>query len=157
MTSQATLLTREGRLQLEHELDDLLRHRRPELRERLREAFEAAHGNTAELGEYQHLVLEQARLERRIAELQRLLAAAEVAEAAPAGLMAELGSTVVVRNEGGEEQRYTLVGAAEAAPRRGRISIESPVGRALLGHRPGDVVEVVTPGGRRRLQLLSMD
>ncbi len=76
--------------------------------------------------------------------------------APPTRDQAGLGSTVLVQNEEGTE-RYTLVGPAEADPRFGRLSLESPVGRALLGRRSGEVVEVETPAGRRRLEILAVE
>lgn len=154
MISRRPIITRAGKERLEQELQGL-RARRPEMLERLREARESAHGDTADLTEYGEIQRERALLESRIAELERLLAEAEVVETPVAQGEVRPGSTVVVRDEAdeGEVERYTLVGPAEADPAHGRISVESPVGRALLGRRAGEVVEVDTPAGRRRLRL----
>ena len=156
MTARRPILTREGKERLLRELADLRERRRPELLRRLREAIEAAHGDIAHSSEYAEAKREQAFVEGRIAELEHLLAEAEVIEAPPTAGLAGPGSTVSVRQDGLVE-RYTLVGPAEADPARGRISIESPVGRALLGHRQGEVVEAETPAGRLRLEIIAVE
>jgi transcription elongation factor GreA len=95
------------------------------------------------------------RIEGRIGELQALLAAAEPLRASPAtGAGAQLGATVTVRLPDGEEATYVLVSPAEAAPRRGRLSVESPIGRALVGAGPGESVVAQTPSGPERLVVL---
>lgn len=156
MAADRFVLTREGKERLERELEELRLRQLPRVRERLREALEASHGDTADQAEYVDAQWEQARIEGRIAELERLLARAELIETPSEREVAALGSTVVIRNEG-ELERYTLVGPAEADPRQGRLSVESPVGRALLGHRRGDVVEVATPAGLQRLELVDIE
>jgi transcription elongation factor GreA len=156
MTPAPSVLTGEGRRRLQAELDRLRNESRPEVRERLRAAFEAAHGDFGEMAEYQHLQMEQARLEARIAELEQLLARAGRVEAPAAPNGAAVGSTVSVRNDEGEEERYTLVPPAEADPRHGRIPVDSPVGRALLGRRAGGEVHVRTPMGTRHLVVLAV-
>jgi len=156
VTTRKVLLTREGKERLERELEELRSKWRPELRERLRRALEATHGDTADAVEYVDAQWEQARIESRIAELERLLAEAEVVETPPTREVIGPGATVLLQNEEGTE-RYTLVAPAEADPRQGRLSIESPVGRALLGRRAGEVVEVETPAGRRRLEIVAVE
>ncbi len=156
MAAHRLKLTREGRERLERELEELRSKRRPELHARMRETRATGYGDTADLAEYTDAQWELARVEARIAELERLLARAEPVEAPPTRDQAGLGSTVLVQNEEGTE-RYTLVGPTEADPRFGRRSLESPVGRALLGRRSGEVVEVETPAGRRRLEILAVE
>lgn len=156
MTTHRAILTREGKERLERELEELRTEQRPQVLQRLREAVEAAHGDVAHSAEFTEAKREQAFVEGRIAELERVLAEAKLVEAPPVPGVVGPGSTVVVTNELGEE-RFTLVGAAEADPRQGRISIESPVGRALLGRRAGEAVEVETPAGPERLVVLRVE
>ncbi len=149
------ILTPTGYARLMAELDHLRTVRRHEVSERLRGAREVGVWDSPE---YLAAREEQAFVEGRIATLEKLLAQAEVVEVSPttAWPSVEIGSTVVLRDEEGEEERYSVVGAMEADPAQGRISNQSPVGRALLGHRPGDTVEVVTPGGPRRLTVVEI-
>jgi transcription elongation factor GreA len=95
-----------------------------------------------------------AHLEGRVAELRQLLATAEPLEPSTDGDRARLGSAVTVRLARDEEPTYVLVSPVEAAPRRGRLSVESPIGRALLGARLGDVVIAQTPNGPERLKVV---
>lgn len=156
MATDRPVLTQRGRQRLERELDELRNRRRPEVLARLREALEDAHGDTAHSSEYAEAKRDQAFVEGRIGELERVLAEAEVLEVSPTPGVVSAGSTVVVRDEHGEE-RYTLVGPFEADPRQGLISIESPVGSALVGRRAGEVIEVDTPAGRQRLQVIAVE
>jgi transcription elongation factor GreA len=96
-------------------------------------------------------------VESRIAQLEGLLARAVVAEPTlrEPGL-ADVGARVTVEDEG-EEDAYVLVSAAEASARRGHISVESPMGAALLGHRAGDVVNVESPAGMRQVKVLRVE
>ncbi len=96
-------------------------------------------------------------LESRVGELRVLLAAAEpVDETTSADGTARLGSTVRVKHADGEVAVYTLVSAAEADPRRGRISVESPIGRALVSCKKGDTATAETPSGREQLAVLDV-
>ena len=99
---------------------------------------------------------EQAFIEGRIQDLEYQLANAEIIDAHPAADYVRLGSKVTVADTSGEEEVYTIVGSAEADPRRGYISNESPVGRALLGKRIGEQVAVVAPGGSFDLKVVSL-
>jgi transcription elongation factor GreA len=148
------VMTPAGMARLEEELERLRTVQRAELATRLRDARESPgdQSDNLELLEAQH---DLSLLEARIAELEYSLAQAQVVES-QGGDLAGLGSTIVVRDEDGEEDSYVLVGPAEAAPREGRISIASPVGRALLGARAGDEAAVETPAGSRRLTVLSV-
>jgi transcription elongation factor GreA len=146
------VLTVAGRARLQAELDELRRVRRPEVVERLHLARESEEWNSPE---YLTARDELAFIDGRIATLEPLLAHAEVL-APPRNLQpdrVQLGATVTLVEEGGEEERYTLVGPAEADPRRGFISTASPVGHAILGHGVGETVEVRAPGGTRRLTI----
>jgi transcription elongation factor GreA len=147
-----TVMTRAGAARLEEELARLRTVDRAELAARLSDARESPgdQSDNLELLEAQH---DLSILEARIAELEYALAQAKVVEA-PSGDSAEVGSVVMVRDDEGEEESYTLVGPAEAKPREGLNSIASPVGRALLGARVGDEALVETPAGVRRLTVL---
>ena len=94
-------------------------------------------------------------LEGRIAELEVAIANAWVQEAPSDGTIG-VGSKIVVRDSDGEEDHYTLVGSAEANPRGGLISVESPVGQALLRAQKGDKVQVETPSGHREIEVLEV-
>lgn len=150
--TQDTIMTVAGHERLVAELDALRRVRRPEVVERLHVAREAGGWNNPEFVAARD---ELAFVDGRIATLERLLARAEVI--APSvgrhPTTVEVGTTVTARDESGVEEHYTIVGPAEADPRRGLISYESPVGRALVGHGIDETVEVVAPGGARSLTI----
>ena len=143
---KSVYLTREGQAKLEEELHHLRTERRHEVAERIRRAKEFT--NTVDNAEYDDAKNEQAFVEGRIQSLERLLANAVVIDdrAAPSGYV-RLGSHVTVTDVDGNEDVYTIVGSAEAEPNVGKISNESPIGRALLGHMVGDKVSVAAPGG----------
>lgn len=144
MTS--SFLTREGYQKLQEELDKLRTDKRQEVADRLREAADGE--DLIENAEYEAAKNEQAFVEGRIKELEILLATAKIIqEKGPEGLI-QVGSSVVIIEIGSRtKESYTIVGAAEADPSEGRISNESPLGRALLGHKAGDTVVVEAPDG----------
>jgi transcription elongation factor GreA len=154
MEPRRVFLTRDGLRKAEEELADLVTLRRPEVAERIRSA--RGFGDLAENAEYIEAKNEQALVEGRIATLENLLNHAVLIEDEDrqAGV-AGLGSRVVVQSDDGEES-YSIVGAAEADPLAGRISNESPLGRALLGHRAGDEVEWDSPLGRSKVRILKI-
>lgn len=141
--SQPVLLTSEGLAKLKQELQ-ATQARRIEVAERLREA--AQPGDVEDNPEYEQAREELSRVDDRIYELQEMIGRAQIihgtgaAEAGP-------GSTLVVEDEQGEESEYHLVGAIEADPNSGRISVESPIGHALVGLRKGSKVTVEVPAG----------
>lgn len=151
--SDTIALTPEGRATLENELWLLRNERLPALAARLADAREdpATRDEDAGLLELQE---EQRRLERRSTELERLLASARELAPSANGVIA-LGSRVEVEEEG-ERERFQLVDPHEANAVEGRISIASPVGKALLGHKNGDEVVVPLPAGDRHLQIISV-
>ncbi len=157
MQPERVLLTREGQARLVAELEELRTTKRAEVAERLRISREEGPGDAGDNTQYLETQRDLALLEARIAAIERTLAQAQIVESAPprSGEIG-LGSCVVVRDEEGEVATYNLVGSAEANPRRGLISYESPVGRALLGHRAGDTVSVETPAGIRHLTIVSV-
>jgi transcription elongation factor GreA len=154
MTTES--LTPEGYERLRAELDHLRSVRRKEVAQRIREAKEL--GDPIENPEYEQAKTEQAALEGRIEELQRILQYTTVAEGRPAdGDQIGLGSRVKLRDAGaGEDLELSVVGPYEADPAAGRISSESPVGEALMGHSVGDTVEVEAPTGAIKYKILKV-
>lgn len=142
-----TYLTPEGAAKLRAELLELIEVKRPELSARLREAIQM--GDLSENADYIMAKEDQAFLEGRILELQTLLSSAIIVnDDAPAGDVVAMGNTVTVLEVGSTvPETFTIVGAKEADPRAGRISNESPIGKALLGRRVGDIAKANTPGG----------
>jgi transcription elongation factor GreA len=148
-------LTPEGAEKLRNELRDLIEVRRPEIAQRLREAIKM--GDLSENADYIMAKEDQAFLEGRILELQELLRAATIIQdAAPDGHV-NMGSRVTIQETGSSPETFFLVGAKEADPRQGKISNESPLGRALLGKRVGDTVRVETPGGGVKMKIVKIE
>jgi transcription elongation factor GreA len=148
------VLTQEGYEKLKAEIEDLSTVKRREVAERIKDAREF--GDISENSEYDDAKNEQAMLEARISQLEERLREARVIDAA--GLPSDvvvLGSTVTIGSPAGEET-YQLVGSAEADPDQNRLSNESPIGRAILGRRAGDTVDVTTPGGARQVRIVSI-
>lgn len=145
MSSEQTFLTRDGLKKLEEELEFLRTTRRAQVAARLHNAQED--GELIENAEYEDAKNEQAFVEGRILQLEIMLSNAVIIEERGSSDMVNLGSRVTVKEVGGGSDEYMLVGAAEANPREGRISNESPLGRALLGRRAGDEVKVNAPDG----------
>jgi len=147
-------ITRKGCERLQSELDELVKVRRPEIARWLRDAREDG-GEPGENLELAEALDEQALLERRIADLQGRLAFARIVECAADGT-ADIGAHVRLRPPTGDTALYQLVGAFEGDPQRRLLSIDSPVGQALLGRVEGDVVEVDAPGGRQRFEIVAI-
>ncbi len=150
METRRVPVTRDGLERLKAELEELKEVRRPEIVAQVAEA--RSHGDLRENAAYDAARHDQAMNEKRIGELEALLRSAvimdedEIRDRDSVGI----GSTVVVDFEG-DEERYTIVGAIEAKPAAGLISNESPIGKALLGKRPGQDAFVMTPGGQTKL------
>ena len=134
-------LTQEGIDELKVELDELIAQRGP-IAERIKTAREF--GDLSENAEYSSARDEQDRVENRISEVDYILKNVEVIGAPKAGGKVQLGSKVTLKN-GGKTKEFQVVGTVEADPLEGKISDESPIGRALLGKKVGDEVEIVTP------------
>jgi transcription elongation factor GreA len=147
-------ITKEGLARFKERLDYLINVRRPQVARRIQEARELA-GSEAS-GEYEDAKNEQAMVEGEIRQLEHLIQNAIIIEEHHDSQVVELGSTVTLMDEEGRVVRYTIVGSAEADPKQGRISNESPVGRALLGRRVGEVVEVQAPAGIKRWTVVSL-
>jgi transcription elongation factor GreA len=144
-------LTPEGHARFTSELRELVTVRRLEVEERLHNAKEFS--DAVDNAEYDEVKQEQAFVEGRIHELERILANAKLIEEPQGKDYVRLGSRVTVLDSEGDEETYHLVGSQEADPRHGQVSNESPIGRAILGKKCGDVVDVVAPGGSFRLTI----
>ena len=150
-------LTKEGYQKLQEELDYLRKVKRQEVASRLHEAMEG--GELIENAEYEAAKNEQAFVEGRIQELDVLLASAKIIEdnGRKKSDGVQLGSKVTIKEGNFEPETFTIVGMAEANPREGKISNESPIGRALMGGRIGDVAVAQTPAGELRLKILMVE
>jgi len=150
-------LTKEGFQKLQEELDHLRTTKRQEVAERLHEAMEG--GELIENAEYEAAKNEQAFVEGRIQELDLLLATAQIIEENGKGKKhdaIQVGSKVTIKEGNFEAETFIIVGAAEANPREGKISNESPIGKAILSHKLGDVVKVETPGGTYNVKIIKV-
>lgn len=156
MTDKPTYLTREGRAKLEAELEQLTTVERRDVAARIAAAKEL--GDISESGEYEDAKKSQALLEGRIRELKYVLSRAElIDEETASNGEVRVGSSVTVRfDEDGDEETWTIVGSAEASPRQGKISNESPIGAALLGKRARHKVTVQTPSGVMKLTIVKV-
>ncbi len=154
--AKETFITDEGYKRLEQELEELKTVRRKEVAEKIKVAL--SFGDLSENSEYDEAKNEQAIVEGRIAELEAQLKNVHILDASEIGTEnVHIGSTVTVRMKGKKATNtYQLVGSTEADPLGGRISDESPIGKALLGHAEGDTVEVETPGGEVVLTIVKI-
>jgi len=154
--SEQPLLTAEGAAKLKAELEQLKGPARDELARRLRDAVQQ--GDLSENADYHKAKEDQGFLEGRIQELEYLLKNAVIIEknSAVTGLV-EVGATVTLQEEDFPPETYFVVGAKEADPRNGRISNESPIGQALIGHAVGETVVAETPGGAVKLKILKIE
>lgn len=146
------LMTQEGLEKLQSELTELVKVRRPEIVSRIKIAKEL--GDLSENAEYTSAKEEQSFVEGRIQELEQLIKYAKVVEGAHSGTIG-IGSTVTVNVEG-DDDSFEIVGPTESDPDKGRISIDSPVGQALLGHKAKDSVSVQTPDGAVTYKILKV-
>lgn len=155
MPKKEIFITAEGRQALDQELEHLSNVRRRDVATRINKASET--GGTVDNAEYDEAKNEQAFVEGRISELENVLFNAVVSSGEEGARGAvDFGSSVTVVTEEGKMKKYTVVGSAEAAPLTGKISIESPVGRALIGHKVDDRVDVETPSGVVKLTIVKV-
>lgn len=147
------LLTRDGLAKMERELAELRTVRRSEVAERIKYAKDF--GDISENAEYDVAKNEQGMVEGRILVLENMLRNAVIIEEGTDNGVVSVGSVVEVKDEFGK-QTFTIVGPAEVDVAEGRISMESPVGKALLGHKVGEQVEVQSPGGARQLKIVKV-
>ena len=145
MANENYVLTQEGKEKLEEELHYLETEKRAEIGERIKVAREF--GDISENSEYDDAKNEQGMMEARIAEISRILSEATVVNTPKRSSKVNIGSVVTV-DMNGRERVFTIVGGAESDVAAGKISNESPVGSALLGHKKGDTVEATGPTGK---------
>ena len=148
-------LTRQGYEKLKEDLEHLRTVKRQEVAVRLHEAMEG--GELLEDAEYEAAKNEQAFVEGRIQELEILLANARIIEEHGKMDVIQVAAKVTIQEGDYDPEEYTIVGPAEANPREGRISNESPIGRALMNHRAGDVVTVDAPDGSFIVRILKVE
>jgi transcription elongation factor GreA len=153
--TQSNYLTAEGIKKLQEELDYLVEVRRPEVARQIAEA--KADGDVSENAGYDEAKNTQAFVEGRILTLKNILANAVIISENGAKDHVDIGCKVTIRDQQyGDEETYTIVGSTEVDPGNGRISFKSPIGRALMGHRIGDTVEVETPGGSVEFEVVTI-
>ena len=146
-------LTAEGKATLEEELSHLKMVRRPEVADRIQQA--KMDGDVSESGEYEDAKNEQAWVEGRIRTLEHMLQNSRIIEGTRSDTIM-LGSRVHIRDSEGGDYNWTIVGSAEANPRQSRISNESPVGQALMGHKAGEKVKVNAPAGTEEFAIIKV-
>jgi len=155
MSKNEVYITAEGLKKLEEELEHLRGVRRQEVALRLREAIQGG-DELIDNAEYEAAKNEQAFVEGRIIELERMLAKAQIIEHNKKSDTIEIGSTVTIKEGKKKAETFTIVGAAEADPKDGLISNESPLGSALLNKQGGDAVEVEAPDGVIRFKVVKI-
>lgn len=155
MPDKPVFLTPEGLEKLKQELAVLIDVKRPEVAAAIHSAKEE--GDISENSAYDAAKEQQAFIEGRIMQIEQMLKNAKMIDSVKPNGMVSLGSFVKVMERGSKEDEvYQIVGSAEADPIKGRISNESPVGRALMGKKQGDSVLVKTPAGERQLRLIDV-
>jgi transcription elongation factor GreA len=155
MAHQAVYVTKAGLKKLEEELQHLRTTKRQEVALRLHEAMED--GELIENAEFEAAKNEQAFIEGRILELEHMVSQAQLIEPGNSKDVVSIGSTVEIKEKGGRiPETYTIVGVAEADPKEGFISNESPMGSALLGHKIGEFVEVIAPAGAIQYRIVKI-
>ena len=153
MNNRPTYLSKDGLEKLRAELDEMVSVKRPEVANRIHDAKE--HGDLSENAEYEDAKNEQAFVEGRIQTLEALIKNATLIDEHTSNDHVQIGSTVKVSGPDGS-QSFTIVGSTEAKPAEGRISNESPVGRALLGRKKGESVTVSVPAGDLDYKIVSI-
>lgn len=156
MVDKEIVLTKQGLKKVEDELEELKAVKRKEVAEKIKQAL--AFGDISENSEYDEAKNEQAQLEERIAKLETILRKARIVDESEISKdIVSIGATVKVMDlEFDEEVEYTIVGSAEADPYELKISNESPVGRALIGNKVGEIVEVQIPDGITKYKILEI-
>jgi transcription elongation factor GreA len=144
VNNKPTYISKDGLAKLKHELEEMVSLRRPEIAQRIHDAKE--HGDLTENAEYEDAKNEQAFVEGRIQMVEALIKNATLIDEHHSNDHVQIGSTVKVNGPDGN-QTFTIVGSTEAKPTDGKISNESPVGRALLGKKKGENVTVQVPAG----------
>ena len=155
MASEQTYLTKEGEARLRNELKQLVEIQRPALAQKLKEAV--AQGDLKENADYHDTKEKQGFTEGRIQHIEAILRYAIVVEDNGPSDEVKIGSTVVIREDGtDEDEEYKIVGSAEANPRERKISYQSPIGSALLSKKKGQKVKVQTPNGQIKFKIIDV-
>ena len=156
MAVKQVMLTKEGLEKYQEELETLRNVKRKEISEKIKVAL--SFGDLSENSEYDEAKNEQAKIEARIAELEVMLKYVKlITEEEMTGDKVHVGSTVKILDlEFNEEETFQLVGSAEADPRNGKISDDSPIGRAIIGHVAGETVDAETPGGLIQIKIVEI-
>ena len=152
--TEPTYLTAEGAAKLKAELEELTGPKRDELSARLRSAIQM--GDLSENADYIKAKEDQGFLEGRIQELEYILGNAVIIEEKNNKDVVGIGSHVTIQEEDYPKETFHLVGPTEADPSKGKISHESPIGKALIDHKAGETVEAETPGGVIKFKILNI-
>lgn len=157
MVEQPQYLTPEGLTNLEKRLNNLKNVRRPQVAERLRLAMEEG-GELGENAEYEDAKNEQAFIEGEISRLELIINTAQIIEKSDNKDVVGIGSSVTIVEKGtSDAETYIIVGSAEANPAEGKLSMESPLGKALLGSKVGEKVKIDAPDGEITFKIKSID
>ncbi len=148
-------LTHEGEAKLQTELAELKGPRREDLAARLRSAIQM--GDLSENADYHKAKEDQAFLEGRIQEIDAILRSAVLIEKSTITNVVSIGYQITIQEEGLDPETYFLVGPTEADPRKGKISHESPIGKAIMDKRVGDIVEADAPSGKIKFKILKIE
>ncbi len=157
MSTSRVPITKTGLVRLKDELKRLKYTERPKIVKEIAEA--RSHGDLSENAEYHAAKEKQSHVEGRIAQIEHWIASAEVIDVSKlSGDRVVFGATVKLSDgDSGDEVQYRIVGELEADLKQGKISVTSPIARALIGKSEGDVVEVQAPGGKREYEISSVD
>jgi len=148
-------ITPEGLTAVQRELDELTTVRRPNIVSKIKAAREL--GDLSENFEYHAAKNEQGMMEARIKELESIVKNHVIIETKAATGVVGMGSTVRFSEAGADEEMYRIVGPAEADPKAGRVSYESALGKALIGHKVGEEVEIRTPNGVYSVRIVAIE
>src|SRR3990172_5618266 len=148
-------LTPQGKAKVKAELENLINNKRVALAKRLRDAIQQ--GDLSENADYHAAKEDQAFLEGKVLELQEMVRSAVIIKEQNGAEIVQVGVRVTVQEEGSDPETFFVVGAKEASPREGKISNESPVGRALLGKRVGETAAVNTPAGETKFKIVRIE
>ena len=155
--SQRVPMTKGGLIRLKDELKRLKNVERPRIVKEIAEA--RSHGDLSENAEYHAAKEKQSHVEGRIAQVEHWIASAEVIDVSrQSGDRVVFGATVTLEeSDSGDEVRYRIVGELEASLKEGKISVTSPIARALIGRSEGDAVRVTTPGGSKQYEIVQVE
>ncbi|MFN8414007.1 MAG: transcription elongation factor GreA [Anaerolineales bacterium] len=153
--TQPNYLTPEGEAKLKAEVEELKGPKREELAARLRSAIQM--GDLSENADYHKAKEDQGFLEGRIQEIEAILRNAVIIEKQQSVDAVSIGNKVTIQEDGFDPETYDLVGPTEADPQKGRISYESPIGRALMDKKVGQFAEAETPGGKIKFKIIKIE